>query len=224
MYTVKDLLIVCLVVAGATSCSSAKRSTTAAKPAGAPASRSSSPRFIEHISINNNGSATYNSTSQRSNFPSGDAAVAGSTVEMSVPLQFKYAILLDVPVETINDAKMFDFIESWYGAKYRYGGNEKSGVDCSGFSKIFVSEIYNINVPRTSATQFEQSKRISKDELQEGDLVFFRTSGRRRGISHVGIYLRNNKFVHASTSLGVTINDLDDAYYLSTYAGAGRIR
>lgn len=222
MYTVKNLLFVSLVVAAATSCSSAKKSTVN-KPASPPASRNSSPRFLENISINNNGASSYHTSSSPLSFPSGGRSV-NSTVEMSVPLQFKYAILLDVPVETISDAKMFDFIESWYGTRYRYGGNDQSGVDCSGFSKIFLSALYNLNVPRTAATQFEQTRRISKQELQEGDLVFFRTNGRRRGISHVGVYLRNNKFVHASTSLGVTINDLDDAYYLSTYAGAGRIR
>ncbi|MHA4845710.1 C40 family peptidase [Flavitalea antarctica] len=137
-------------------------------------------------------------------------------------LQFKYAILLDVPVEEIDDENLFSFIESWYGTPYRYGGFSKEGVDCSGFTQALMSNIYHLNVPRISAEQYNQSKRISKKELREGDLVFFKTNGST--ISHVGVYLRNNKFVHASTSGGVMINDLNDDYYARRYAGSGRVR
>ncbi|RYY25150.1 MAG: NlpC/P60 family protein, partial [Chitinophagaceae bacterium] len=137
-------------------------------------------------------------------------------------LQFKYAILLDVPVEEVDDEKLFSFIESWYGTPYRYGGFSKEGVDCSGFTQALMSNIYQLNLPRISAEQYNQSKRISKKELKEGDLVFFKTNG--SSISHVGIYLRNNKFVHASTSGGVMINDLADDYYARRFAGSGRVR
>jgi cell wall-associated NlpC family hydrolase len=137
-------------------------------------------------------------------------------------LQFKYAILLDVPVEEVNDEKLFSFIDSWYGTPYRYGGFSKDGVDCSAFTQAMMSNIYEVSVPRISAEQFNQSKRISRKELKEGDLVFFKTSGRT--ISHVGIYLRNNKFVHASTSAGVMISDLDEDYFSRRYAGSGRVR
>nr|WP_240966316.1 NlpC/P60 family protein [Pseudoflavitalea sp. G-6-1-2] len=139
-------------------------------------------------------------------------------------MAFKYAILLDVPVEQITDGRLFDFIESWYGTRYRYGGNDKSGIDCSAFAKTFISSIYNVNLPRTSASQYDNSERISKSELREGDLVFFKTMGRRKGVSHVGVYLRNNKFLHASTSNGVIINDLNDNYYATHFAGCGRVK
>jgi cell wall-associated NlpC family hydrolase len=137
-------------------------------------------------------------------------------------LQFKYAILLDVPVEEVNDEKLLSFIDSWYGTPYRYGGFSKDGVDCSAFTQVMMSNIYQVPVPRISAEQFNQSKRISRKELKEGDLVFFKTSGRT--ISHVGIYLRNNKFVHASTSGGVMISDLGEDYYSRRFAGSGRVR
>ncbi len=137
-------------------------------------------------------------------------------------LQFKYAILLDVPVEDIENNKLFEFVDSWYGTPYRYGGFSKDGVDCSGFTQSFFTSLYNLQLPRISAEQFNQSKRISKKQLEEGDLVFFKTSGRT--ISHVGVYLRNNKFVHASTSGGVMISDLDEDYFARRYAGAGRVR
>lgn len=148
---------------------------------------------------------------------------AGDTRDRSfAQLQFKYAILLDVPIEEIDDEKLFSFIESWYGTPYRYGGFTKEGVDCSGFTQALMSNIYQVNVPRISAEQYNQSKRISRKQLEEGDLVFFKTNG--SSISHVGVYLRNNKFVHASTSAGVMINDLSDDYYARRFAGSGRVR
>lgn len=225
--TVKHLLIGVLVMSGATSCSTLKKSSTnksgsntsasTATPQNKPANP---PKFIENISIN---SGDFSSHTHESPYLPG--LVSGpAELEFASPIAFKYAILLDAPVETIRDAKLFDFIESWYGTRYRYGGNDRTGIDCSAFVQTFVSNQYNLSVPRTSASQYENSKRISKDELQEGDLVFFKTLGRRKGISHVGVYLRNNKFLHASTSSGVIINDMNDTYYATHYAGAGRIR
>jgi len=143
---------------------------------------------------------------------------------LPMQMQFKYAILLDVPVEEITDARLFAFIDSWYGTRYKYGGSDRMGVDCSGFACAFMDSIYEISIPRTSAEQYSKSRRIKKSELQEGDLVFFKTGGPRAGITHVGIYLRNNRFVHASITGGVMINDLAEDYYSKRYAGAGRIR
>jgi len=145
-------------------------------------------------------------------------------MEANAVLMFKYAIRLDVPVEELTDFKLIEFIESWYGIRYRYGGNDRTGIDCSAFSKEFISFLFGFAIPRTSSEQYKQSKRVKKSDLQEGDLVFFYTRGRRNGVSHVGVYLRNNKFVHASTSSGVVINDLDDEYYARNYAGAGRMK
>jgi lipoprotein Spr len=78
------------------------------------------------------------------------------------------------------------------------------------------------SMPRTSKEQYETSHHIRRDELQEGDLVFFHTLGRRRTVTHVGVYLRNNKFIHASVS-GVMISDLTEGYYNKHYVGAGRV-
>jgi lipoprotein Spr len=75
-------------------------------------------------------------------------------------------------------------------------------------------------LPRTAREQYKASERISRTELKEGDLVFFNTRG---GVSHVGIYLQNNKFIHASVSNGVVVSDMFDAYYLKRYVGAGRM-
>jgi lipoprotein Spr len=138
-------------------------------------------------------------------------------------LQFKYAILLDIPVEMINDNKLLELIDGWYGTKYKYGGDTRQGVDCSGFAKAFMSSYYDVTIPRSSQEQYNASKRIKKKKLAQGDLVFFKTNGARGGISHVGVYLCNNKFVHAATSSGVTISDLNEGYYKSRFVAGGRV-
>lgn len=146
-------------------------------------------------------------------------------IELSAPLQFKYAILLDMPVETINDSKLLELIESWYGTKYKYGGSTREGVDCSGFAKAFMSSYYDITLTRNSADQYKQCPtKVKKKKLKQGDLVFFKTNGSRGGITHVGVYLCNNKFVHAATSTGVMISDLDEDYYKARFAGGGRMK
>ena len=196
-YIVKNALLAATIALGATSCNTFKRSTTSSTAGGSTAANAKTahpPKFIESISINSNDFKGGNSGSGY--MPT--LIAPASNMEGVAPMAFKYAILLDVPVESITDGKLFDFIESWYGTKYRYGGNDRSGIDCSAFSQTFISSLYNVGVPRTSASQYENSKRISKSELKEGDLVFFRTS-RKKVISHVGVYLRNNKFVHASS-------------------------
>ena len=98
---------------------------------------------------------------------------------------------------------------------------QKKGVDCSAFVSFFMSAVYGLNIPRSSKEQYTASAKIKKKHLAEGDLVFFNTRG---GISHVGVYLGNNKFVHASTSNGVIISDMDENYFAQRYVGSGRVR
>lgn len=234
--SVKNQILLFSILIGLTSCSTLRRgnpSPAATASHKQPAATQSSPGFIENISIKpGNGQSSAKSTTSSGNKSTTSAypALSNETespvtgMEANAALMFKYSILLDVPVEDLTDMKLLGFMETWYGTKYRYGGNDRSGIDCSGFSKEFISSLYNLTVPRTSSEQYKQTERLKKTELREGDLVFFYTRGRRNGVSHVGVYLRNNKFVHASTSTGVVINDLDDQYYLQNYAGAGRVR
>jgi cell wall-associated NlpC family hydrolase len=86
-----------------------------------------------------------------------------------------------------------------------------------------MSSYYNVDLSRRSEDQYLQCTKIKKKKLRQGDLVFFRTRGSKGGITHVGVYLCNNKFVHAATSSGVMISDLDEDYYKDRYAGGGRI-
>lgn len=151
--------------------------------------------------------------------PSGPVSLEG--LEWLDPLQFKYAVLLNVEVEQLQNKELLAFLEEWYGTRYRYGGQTKAGVDCSGFTGLLTAQIFGIQIPRTSSAQYQFSNRIDAADLKEGDLVFFNTSG---GVSHVGVYLCNQKFIHASTSGGVMISDLQEPYYKKRWVGAGRIR
>jgi len=205
----------------------------ASTPQKQTAAAQSSPKFIDNISIKsaNGQSSAKTTTSEGKSTTSSYPALANESsentitgLEANAAILVKYAVLLDVPVEEITAMRPLEFIESWYGTRYLYGGNDRAGIDCSAFSKEFISALYNFTIPRTSSEQYKQTQRVPKPDLQEGDLVFFYTRGRRNGVSHVGIYLRNGRFVHASTSQGVIISTLEDGYYAKTYAGAGRIK
>jgi lipoprotein Spr len=115
---------------------------------------------------------------------------------------------------------MFEFIDSWYGTPYKLGGTSKAGIDCSAFTQFLFSAVYCISLPRTTKEQYSLTSRISRTELKEGDLIFFNTRG---GVSHVGVYLQNNKFVHSSTSGGVMISDIFEEYWVKRFVGVGRL-
>lgn len=108
-------------------------------------------------------------------------------------------------------------------APYKYGGNSKDGLDCSAFTRMIIQNTFDYTLPRSASEQFQIGQKVtSRDSLQIGDLVFFNTS-RRRFPGHVGIYLGENLFAHASRSLGVTISSLDEKYYDKRYVGSKRI-
>ena len=144
-----------------------------------------------------------------------------SDIEKANWLQIKYSLKMDIAVEEIKNIPLLQKIDEWWGTPYVLGGNSKNGVDCSYFTLDVMREIYKVNLKRTAAEQYEQSVKIEWNNLKEGDLIFFKTEGRRR-ISHVGIYLANNKFAHASTSQGVTIGDLTDPYWQRRLYSLGR--
>lgn len=143
-----------------------------------------------------------------------------SNLEKASNLQLKYAILLNTEVELLQDNSLLEHIDEWYGTRYRYGGTTKSGIDCSAFVQAIYLSAFAVSLPRTARDQYRNARIVSATEMKAGDLVFFNTTG---GISHVGIYLQNNKFIHASTSYGVTISDMFDPYYLRRFIGVGRI-
>ncbi len=113
-------------------------------------------------------------------------------------------------------------IASWLGTPYKYGGNTKRGVDCSGFVNMIYMDVYGVKLPRTSKEIYNQSKKIKMSELKEGDFVFFDYEG--KGVSHVGIYLDDGKYVHASSQKGVVISTLNNTYTQKKFVGAGRYK
>lgn len=141
-------------------------------------------------------------------------------IEVADKLQFKYALLLDAEVEKLRNLNLLKVIDDWFGIPYRLGGSTKAGIDCSALMQIFFTSLYGVALPRTAKEQYQFSRKVSKTELKEGDLVFFNT---KRGVSHVGMYLQNNKFVHASTSSGVMVSDLLEDYWVKRFIGAGRV-
>jgi len=138
-------------------------------------------------------------------------------------LQVKYAILLDVIAEKLTNLPLLEVIDKWWGTRYCFGGSTENCIDCSAFTQLVSREVYRLSLPRTAQEQYNTIELIEKDELKEGDLVFFHTRGRRSAITHVGVYLTNNKFVHASTSNGVSISDLDESYWKPKFRAGGRM-
>lgn len=146
--------------------------------------------------------------------------VVPASTEMFSGIQFKYAQLLDTEVENITNLSLYEFIDDWMGTRYRYGGTTKKGVDCSSLTLQLIAGVYGLFLPRTAREQYAATGRVDEEDLKEGDLVFFNTTG---GISHVGIYLEKGYFFHAGSSTGVTISHLDDTYFRKRYRGAGRV-
>ncbi|MGZ5255028.1 MAG: C40 family peptidase [Flavitalea sp.] len=216
--TQRNVLFLFFILVGLSSCSSFKKAVTPAEPVYS-AKKKSSP-FLENITIKPTSSSP--KVRAKKGVSPGDTeyAVGFTTIETADALKFKYAILMNMPVEELSDTRPLEFLEEWYGTPYRYGGSTKEGIDCSAFTSFFMNTVYSITLPRTSREQYSNCERIKKNELSPGDLVFFAA---RKTISHVGVYMGNNKFAHASTSGGVMISDLDEEYFRKKYAGAGRV-
>lgn len=142
------------------------------------------------------------------------------SIEYISPTYFRYAILLDIEVEQLSNKKLVEYIHQWWAVPYRIGGSTMSGIDCSNFVRGLTNYAYGLDLPRTSREQAAYCREIEREDLKEGDLVFFNTG---RGISHVGLYMANNKFVHASTSMGVVISSLDEPYWKRRYVKSGRL-
>jgi cell wall-associated NlpC family hydrolase len=130
----------------------------------------------------------------------------------------------DVPgfdYTTIREKMLMEII-TYLGTPYKYGGNTKSGIDCSAFTQTVYQDVFNIKLERSARLQYKQGEVIEKgDELKYGDLVFFNTRQRVKP-GHVGIYIGDRLFAHASTKKGVTITSLDYDYYSRVYMGARR--
>lgn len=124
------------------------------------------------------------------------------------------------PAGLDRDRVLIDLID-YLGVPYVYGGNSKSGIDCSGFTKRVYDSAVDRQLPRSTREQFSVGAAVRAGELQFGDLVFFNTTGRVP--SHVGIYIEDDLFAHASVTRGVTISSLESSYYRKRFVGARRV-
>lgn len=146
----------------------------------------------------------------------------GARIAREYPSPAKKNIENQSSEERIIAGKLDRLIEKYWGADYKLGAEGPNRFDCSGFVKRIFSEAYNYSLPRSSAEQFHIGQSVSESDLEYGDLVFFSTNG-RKSVSHVGVYIGNGKFAHASTSVGVTITAFDSDYYRNRYLGARRV-
>lgn len=117
--------------------------------------------------------------------------------------------------------KMMDAILAWMGTPYDYGGESKSGTDCSGFTMQIFKESAGMDLPRTTEEQAKLGSAVAKEDLKFGDLIFFNTTGENP--SHVGIYIGDDMFAHASVSFGVTLSSMYSSYYKKRYTEARRV-
>ena len=152
-------------------------------------------------------------------------AWAGKTSSVKKPfhpdsIKFFYA-RYGLNADSAQTPFLYQKIYEWIGTRYCYAGESKKGIDCSGFTAAMYKQVYCIQLSGGSADFWRLVNPIKKEALKEGDLVFFKI--RRKRISHVGIYLGNNKFAHASVKNGVIISDLNEAYYKKYYFSGGRV-
>ena len=147
-------------------------------------------------------------------------AESGSSIEKCSALQFKYAEMMNMEIEELNNPALCHVLDDWWGTHYRYGGTGRGGIDCSAWAGRLLNDVYGKTTPRTARAQHAIAEKVDKEDLKEGDLVFFNTRG---GVSHVGVYLGNGYFTHASVKNGVTINNLDESYYKARFISGGRI-
>lgn len=178
---------------------------------------SRNPEFLDNVSLSTPNHIVALSSEHLKNVNGGKIDVAQTNA-----LQMKFASLMEVLPQTISNLPLYAFVNEWYGTRYRLGGIDKTGIDCSAFVRKCYENIFGVNLLRTAYEQFSMSNIIWKNaDLKEGDLVFFHVRSSR--ISHVGIYLMNNFFVHASSSRGVMISNLGDKYWQKYYACGGRV-
>ncbi|MGQ0286256.1 NlpC/P60 family protein [Pasteurellaceae bacterium 22721_9_1] len=127
---------------------------------------------------------------------------------------------LDDPIMVIT--LLSEQQREWAGSPYMLGGNTKAGVDCSGFTRTTFMDRFNIHLPRTTTEQATYGKKVPRSQIQTGDLVFFKT-GRGPNGYHVGIYVKEDKFLHASTKGGVIYSSLNSPYWTKTFWQVRRI-
>lgn len=183
-------------------------------------SRTSYPKKISKTS-----SPSYHQREEIGSYSAiGDKEEVGDSVSNGVHYEYKH-VVADRGRRRKAEA-IVAYAESFLGTRYRYGGMSSGGMDCSGLVHMSFLNAVDIDLPRQSREIAKEGARISKNELEKGDLVFFKTQGSRR-INHLGIVVENNEneilFIHASLSGGVMVSELSLPYWNKAYEESRRV-
>ena len=154
---------------------------------------------------------------------SGKAEGLGEYGAVSTPTNQAEIIIIENTQLSPQAKAVLAEAQEWIGTPYRYGGKDKTGADCSGFVMEVFRSATGIVLPRNSADQCDFCKKINKEDLREGDLVFFSSNASKGKIAHVGIYIGGGAMIHASSSRGVVKSDVGSNYYTKHYLASGRI-
>ena len=134
----------------------------------------------------------------------------------------KYEEQLGISLPETSNIEFIKVIVPWLGSPYKYGGNLRNGTDCSGFVSSIYSSYFKIELDRTSLLIYQNARKINKSQVKDGDLVFFKTDGQK--VSHVGLTITPDYFIHASSKKGVVINSLSEPYYSKSFVSFGSYR
>jgi murein DD-endopeptidase / murein LD-carboxypeptidase len=129
---------------------------------------------------------------------------------------------LNIPVTSQDNIKLYQFVSNWLGVPHKLGKCQQTGIDCSCFVKLLYDSVYQIKLPRSSVEMYKASKELPNTQKQEGALVFFAIEP-KHSVSHVGVLLKDGWFAHVSTSKGVIINNINEAYYMRYLKGIYKI-
>lgn len=151
----------------------------------------------------------------------GDSAVQTDSLHLSAAITDFYSQYGLNPDSAMN-RELYAMVYEWKGTRYQHAGHSRKGVDCSGFACEIYRNCYDTLLPGGCTNIYTMVDTVSRDSLREGDLVFFKI--RRGQISHVGVYLGNSYFAHASVHSGVTVSSLNEDYYKKYYFTGGRLR
>lgn len=140
-------------------------------------------------------------------------------VEREEPVPDRAEVPEDNRLSSVNET-LYSAFDVWRGTPYQFGGNSRNGIDCSAFTQRILDDYFNTSVSRNTRGQLQEGVSVRRNEIQPGDLIFFRTS---RGVLHVGIAMGGEDFLHASVSNGVMISSLSDNYWAGSYLGTRRV-
>lgn len=133
------------------------------------------------------------------------------------------SLRLDIDIEMEDNHALYVESSNWLGVPYRGGGTTLQGVDCSGLTSAIYQKVYRKELKRSADEQRKRDcRKMKKRKLREGDLVFFHNGRKKKRATHVGIYLKDKKFIHASSSQGVIISHLDEEYWDKHWLSGGR--